>query len=236
MARFENTRALIRRFQLVVGLGFLACAGGLMLSLAIGNRLHDVIPTLRPIALAQVTAMAIRQLWEYAVLPLVCYGAARIIPLAPWSTAAGAMATGELFLLALDYFTGMSGMWFHAPLLLALHALSIGGGLWLSATAIRRAGEGAARAQTLALEAAVKKRHEYDEFTREAERIAALPRQASGPEGAPGAGAGSVAVVGVEAVAVDGAEPVAVDGAGSVAVDGAEPVAEPTPGTGTDPR
>jgi hypothetical protein len=220
MARFENTRALIRRFQLVVGLGFLACAGGLMLSLAIGNRLHDVIPNLRPLALAQVIAMAIRQLWEYAVLPLVCYGAARIIPLSPWRTAAGAMATGELFLLALDYFTGMSGMWFHAPLLLVLHALSIGGGLWLSAIAIRRAGEGAAKAQKLALEAAERKRHEYDEFTREAERVAALPRQVSAPEGVP---------------AVASGESVSVSGEGAAGEAGGEPVTEPTPGTGTDP-
>lgn len=231
MARLEQTRSLIRRFQLVVGLGFLACAGGLMLSLAIGNRLHDVLPNLRPVWLAQVVAIAISQLWEYAVLPLVCYGAARIVPLAPWSTAVGALATGELFLISLDYFTGMTGRWFHAPLLLALRLISIAGGLWLSATAIRRAAESTARAQRLALEAAEKKRHEYDAFTREAERIAALPRQ--GAE----AGDGAEAVAGGGAGVSSSPETKAEAGAEAAADAPPKPqgATEPTPGTGTDP-
>lgn len=190
MSRFDQTRTLIRRFQLVVGLGFLSCAVGLILSLALGNRLREVIPNLHPVAVAQIAAMAIRQLWEYAVLPLVCYGAARLVPISPWRTAAGAVATGEIFLIALDYFTGMSGVWFHVPLLLFLRLASIAGGVCLGALAIKRARAAAERAERSALEAAEQKKSQYDEFVREAERIAALregPSQTA-EQGAPSAG------------------------------------------------
>jgi|GEM_PF-3110773 len=220
MARFDHTRLLLRRFQLVVGLGFFSCAVGLLLSLAIGNRLRGVIPNLHPVAVAQIAAMAIRQLWEYAVLPLFCYGAARLLPVSPWRTAAGAVATGEVFLIALDYFTGMSGVWFHVPLLLFLRLASIAAGISLGAFAIKRAREAAARTEQAALEAAGKKRTQYDEFLREAERIAALR---DGSPAAPSSG---------EPVP----EPAAAPGGAAVdsPAEAASPSASaPAPGTGT---
>lgn len=191
MGRIEGVRAAVRRFQLVVGIGFVSCAAGLLLSLAVGTRLRNVVPNLHPLAVAQVAAMAIRQLWEYAVLPLACYGAARILPLSPWKTAVGAVATGELFLVALDFFTGMTGAWFHEPLLGALRLVSMGGGVGLSGLAILRARASAGRAEEVALAAAERRKSEYDAFVQEAERVASLrDGAAGGPERVPPRGTG----------------------------------------------
>jgi hypothetical protein len=237
MSRLDHTRLLLRRFQLVVGLGFVSCAAGLLLSLAIGNRLREVIPNLHPLAVAQIVAMAIRQLWEYAVLPLFCYAAARLFPVSPWRTAAGAVATGELFLMALDYFTGMSGVWLHVPLLLFLRLAAIGGGISLAAFAIKRAREAAERTERAALEAAEKKRTQYDEFLREAERIAALRGEsAAGPstlEPLVGPGATPVRAA-LEVADVPSAEPAPKSTSEPTTAAAGEPPSEPIRGTGTD--
>jgi hypothetical protein len=173
-ARLENARVRIRRFQLVVGVGFFSCAAGALVSLAIGNRLRDVMPQIQPVALAQLLAMAIRQLWEFAVLPVACWALARVMPISPWRTALGAVATGEVFLSALDFFTGNLSLWFRAPYLGGLRLAFIALGVVVTSRAIAFARSSAERAERAAREAAERKKTQYDEFVKEAERVAAL--------------------------------------------------------------
>ena len=90
-----------------------------------------------PGAFTRWLAFVVLRLWVLMLLPAACYGLARVIALAPWPTAAGAALTGDLFFLVIQLLgTGWSGVVGNGAMALA-RVLTLGGGIALSAFAIR---------------------------------------------------------------------------------------------------
>lgn len=167
-------RVRLRRAQLVVGLGLLALVLGSVVSARLSLRLAERMGEL-PAALRYGLALAVERAWVLGVLPLLCYGAARVLALRPRATALGAALSGEALLLALDLArAGGAGLWASGPLALG-RAGTLVLGVWLGERAIA-AGRLASEAQERAAELrAHATRAEY----------AALLARAAG-EGAPG--------------------------------------------------
>jgi hypothetical protein len=170
-AVLEPLRVRLRRLQFTVGLGFLALMLGSMLSAALTLRLMDRVQALPFDFLRYAIALPLENLWVLAVLPLLCYGSARIIELRPWPTALGAAFTGQFFILALDYVRdGVDGWLERGWLLTLLEWAVFAGGAVLSHQAVLR-GRAQASAQVVqAQQQASAKTDEYAEFLREAER------------------------------------------------------------------
>lgn len=171
---FQSLEARVRRGFLIVGIGLFSCIGGSILSAALLARLQPRLVSLpfQLLALGLVSLFA--RLWVLAVLPAVCYGAARVFPLRPWGTAIGAALAGEGFLLLIALVSmGLSGLMYHwVDFLVRLATLA--GGVLLSARSIQWAHAAAEAARAQATQAAEEKKAEYAEFAREAERVAAL--------------------------------------------------------------
>ncbi|MHB8877966.1 MAG: hypothetical protein ACYC8T_30085, partial [Myxococcaceae bacterium] len=145
----DPVRVRVRRFQLVLGMGFLAFVIGAIISSALLMRVQPRVQALGSPALAFVVLMGVSRLWVWAVLPAICYGAARILDLRPWTTAIGAALTGELFLLAIEgVSSGLEGLARPWPVL-ALQVATLVGGVLLT-----RAAVAAARAAAVKTEAA----------------------------------------------------------------------------------
>lgn len=169
----DPLRERLRRLQLVVGMGFMAFVVGAVLSSALVIRLQPRLAALgSPLVVFGLTLL-IKRLWVVAVLPVFCYGAARILELRPWSTALGAALTGEAFLFALRLVsTGLDGL-ADPGLDEAFVVATLAGGVVLSRWAVVKGRAAAARAQVLTASAAAAKKSQYDEFAAEAERLAA---------------------------------------------------------------
>jgi hypothetical protein len=132
-------RVRVRRLQFTVGLGFLAVVLGSVLSAALTLRLTGRLEALPVHGLRLAFAQVLAQLWVLAVLPLLCYGASRIIELRPWPTALGAACSGQLFLLALELVRdGGDGWWAHGALSSSLRWGVFAGGVVLSQRAVLR--------------------------------------------------------------------------------------------------
>lgn len=165
----DPVRVRIRRFQFVVGLGFLAQVIGSVLSVALAYRLTQRVQDL-PEGARLAIGVPLQNLWVLAVLPLLCYGAARIIELKPLSTAIGGVVSGQVFIVALNFaWGGLEGLW-PGPAAFALQLSALAAGVLLSYRAVLKgratAAQGAAKAQAQADARKV----EYQEFLREAER------------------------------------------------------------------
>ncbi|WP_223763046.1 hypothetical protein [Corallococcus sp. AS-1-6] len=199
----EPLRVRVRRFQFIVGLGFLSLVVGAMLSVSLVLRLHARVNALPSDLLRIPVAVVLEDLWVLAVLPVLCYGAARIVALRTWTTAVGAALSGGVFVIALNFvrdgFEGLATGWSFAS---ALRVVAFVGGILLSARAIR-AGRAAAEKGSAEAEAkAAARKSEYDEFLKAAEAGGARLEQREG-----GAAAEAPAASGSGPVAGDSAAP-----------------------------
>ncbi|WPB74083.1 hypothetical protein KYC5002_34260 [Archangium violaceum] len=182
----EPLRIRIRRVQFTVGLGFLALVIGTALTLSLWTRLSGPVEALPSWLIDFLIAPVLRHLWALAVLPVLCYGAARVIELEPWATALGAAATGLFFTLAIEFTSNGIEGWLAAGGLSLLFELAVvAGGVVLSQRAVVRGRAAAGNQETKAQQQASARKDEYAEFLREAElageKIA--QREAAKPEG-----------------------------------------------------
>jgi hypothetical protein len=162
-------RARVRRLQFTVGLGFLALVLGSVLSVALTLRLTGRIEALPVWGLRLAVALVLEKLWVLAVLPLLCYGASRILVLRPWPTALGAACSGQLFLLALELVRdGVDGGWEHGWLSTSLRWGLFAAGVVLSQRAVLWGRADAAKQSEHAQQQAEARKDEYAEFLREA--------------------------------------------------------------------
>jgi hypothetical protein len=189
-ALLEPLRIRIRRAQFIVGLGFLALVLGSVLAGGLGMRLSARVEALPFAALVQLIGLAVRNFWVLVVLPLLCYGAARVLELRPWSTALGAALTGQSFLLAIEFVrNGLEGWVERGWLATALEWGALGVGVVLSQRAVVRGRAAAGKQAEQAQQQAAARKDEYDEFLREAERagekISQREASTGGEQGAP---------------------------------------------------
>lgn len=180
----QSLEAHVRRGFLIAGIGFFSCIGGSIFTTALLARLQPRLASLPSQLFALVLVSLFARLWVLAVMPAVCYGAARLFSLRPWVTAIGAALAGEGFLSLIAVVSmGLGGLMHHwVDLLVRLGSLA--GGVLLSARCIQWGNAAAEAVRTQAAQQAEAKRAEYSEFAREAERVAALhdkPAPASEP-------------------------------------------------------
>jgi hypothetical protein len=167
----DPLRVRIRRLQFTMGLGFISLVIGSVFTGSFVHRLHERAQDL-PDALYLVLMVLLSNLWVIGVLPMLAYGAARILELRPMSTALGAAFTGQFFLLAiLTASGGIEGLW-SGWLPAALQVAVFFGGVLLSYRAVVKGRAAAAQGAVKALAQADAKKVEYMEFLREAERAA----------------------------------------------------------------
>ncbi len=173
----EPLRVRVRRFQFILGMGFIALVMGQMLTVALALRLSERVRSLPVESLRMLVGVALENLWVLGVLPLMCYGAARVIELRPWTTAVGGAASGSVFTLALDFVrSGTEGLW-EGGLGSALNVVAFAGGVVLSARAVMWGRAAATQQSQKAQEKAQERKSEYDEFLRAAEQGAARLEQ-----------------------------------------------------------
>ncbi|MCE9668009.1 hypothetical protein LY474_09315 [Myxococcus stipitatus] len=166
----EPLRVRIRRFQFIVGLGFLALIGGSILSVALTLRLAQRIQALPSTMLRELVAILLGNLWVLGVLPMLCYGAARVMELRPWKTAAGAALSGTAFLLFMSFAQGGVGALWDGGMGSVFNVVAFGVGIALSARAVKL-GRSAAEAQSQKSQSKSEERKsEYEEFLRAAEQ------------------------------------------------------------------
>ncbi len=167
----EPLRVRVRRLQFIAGLGFLALVLGTLLTSALSLRLSGRIGVLPSWLIEFVIAPGVRHLWVLAVLPVLCYGAARVIELRPWTTVLGAAATGLLFTLAIEFTSnGLDGWRARGGLSLVLEWGVVAGGVVLSQRAVVRGRADAGRQAEQAQWQAAAREDEYARFLQEAER------------------------------------------------------------------
>lgn len=211
----EPLRVRIRRLQFIVGLGFLSLVMGAVFTSSFAFRIAPRIQDL-PEFLKLPIVIALENLWLLGVLPLLCYGAARILELKPLSTALGAAVAGTTFPILISFVqNGLEGLW-SGWLSALLNGAAFALGVFLSYRAVVKgrasAAEGTARAQAQA-EA---RKMEYMEFLRESERGAEKSAQREAERAAVATSVGGAAV----AVAPEGGalgEAASARGSGGVA-------------------
>ncbi|WP_223644537.1 hypothetical protein [Corallococcus sp. EGB] len=177
----EPLRVRVRRFQFIVGLGFLSLVVGAMLSVSLVLRLHSRVNALPSDLLRIPVVVVLEDLWVLAVLPVFCYGAARIVALRTWTTAVGAALSGGMFVTALNFVRdgaeGLTSGWSFASV---LRILAFVGGILLSARAIQAGRAAAERGSAEAEAKAASRKSEYDEFLKAAEAGGARLEQREG--------------------------------------------------------
>lgn len=166
----EPLRVRVRRFQFIVGLGFAALMVGSFVSGSLAIRLNQRFSELPTGALRLLVGILMEDLWVLAALPLLAYGAARIMELRPLSTALGAALTGEVFVLALQYIREGSLVSEAGWRVDTLRAVAFVVGVVLSHRAVTQGRAAADKVAESARAQAEAKKGEYDEFLREAER------------------------------------------------------------------
>ncbi|WP_375757808.1 hypothetical protein [Corallococcus exercitus] len=177
----EPLRVRVRRFQFIVGLGFLSLVLGAMLSVSLVLRLHSRVNALPSDFLRIPVAVVLEDLWVLAVLPVLCYGAARIVALRTWTTAVGAAVSGGVFVVALNFVRdGLDGLTTGWSFASGLRILAFVGGILLSARAIRAGRAAAEKGSAAAQEKAAARKSEYDEFLKAAEAGGARLEQREG--------------------------------------------------------
>ncbi|HEX8438879.1 hypothetical protein [Archangium sp.] len=170
-AILDPLRVRIRRLQFTLGIGFLALVSGSVLSAALTLRLMERLQALPFDFLRIGFALVLSKLWVLAVLPLLCYGAARIIELRPGTTALGAAFTGQGFLLALDFVRGgVDGLLERGWLITLLDWGMFAVGVVLTRQAVVRGRADAGKQAEQAQKQAAEKKDEYAEFLQAAER------------------------------------------------------------------
>ncbi len=167
MGRLES-RA--RRVSLVVGLGFLSVVVGVLLSTKLFLWLASLGDA--PVVVRVLLNGALSTLWAWAVLPAFAYGFGRVIDLRPVPTAAGAVATGFLFLFGVQLVGSGPESFRQEWVLSALRVLFIAGGGALTARCVRAARAAAVKGEEAATAEATRIKSQYDAFAQEAQRVA----------------------------------------------------------------
>ena len=167
----DPLRVRVRRLQFTGGLGFLALVLGSMLSVALSQRMSTRLQALPFDGLRLVLALGIQKLWLLLVLPMLCYGAARVVELRPWPTALGDALSGQAFLVALEFVqNGVEGWvergWVYAALEVGL----LGLGVWITQWAVARGRADVAAQEQQTRQKASARKDEYAEFLQAAER------------------------------------------------------------------
>ncbi|ATB32173.1 hypothetical protein [Melittangium boletus] len=167
----EPLRVRIRRFQFIVGLGFLALILGSILSVGLSQRLAGRVQALPFDWLRFAIGLGVQKLWVLAVLPGLCYGAARVIDLRALPTALGAAVSGQVFILALEFVQdGVDGWVERGWIVIGLEWAVFALGVWLGQLAVKRGRVAATTREAQVRERASVRADEYAEFLREAER------------------------------------------------------------------
>jgi hypothetical protein len=179
----EPLRVRLRRFQFILGLGFVSLMAGSMVSVSLAYRLSTRIQDLPGELPRLLIGILLQNLWVLGALPLLAYGAARILELKPLSTALGAALSGEFFVLSLDFVRdGLEGLWSGWGGT-ALHLLTFALGVFLSHRAVAGGRAASARAAAAAQARAEAQKAEYAEFLREAEKGGERSAAPDAPEG-----------------------------------------------------
>lgn len=168
----DPLRVRIRRLQLIIGVGLIACVLGALISIPISFRILPLVSG-SPLWIFEAVRTLVSQLWAYGVLPALFYGLARIIDLKPWTAAVGAVITGVLFQLSISLISrGFEGVIDEHPARAVMMVLTAAGGVWVCAFAVKSARAAAHRAEEEARKKADSRKDEYAAFAREAERLA----------------------------------------------------------------
>ncbi|MFL5350271.1 MAG: hypothetical protein ACJ8AT_36310 [Hyalangium sp.] len=223
----DSLRVRVRRLQFIVGLGFFSLVLGSVLTVNLTVRLSARVQALESDSLRLLLAVLLEHLWILGVLPLLCYGAARILELKPLSTALGAAFSGEIFVVAL-YFVrdGVDGLWagwFYT----ALRLIAIAAGVLLSFRAVTRGRAAAAESAAKAQAQAQARKAEYVEFLREAERGAEKSAQREAERATVAAPMGGAAVAVAEAPAPAVVEAAPAPASGEPSAPSPDAAAEP---------
>nr|WP_255203522.1 hypothetical protein [Myxococcus sp. AM011] len=163
-------RVRIRRFQFIVGLGFIALVLGSALSVSLTLRLSLRVQALPFVPLKVLVAVLLENVWLLGVLPVLCYGAGRVMELKPWHTAAGAAVSGATFVLALGFVQGGADSLWLGGLGSVLNVMAFGVGIFVSARALKAGRAAAAKQSEKTQSKAEERKGEYDEFLRAAEQ------------------------------------------------------------------
>ncbi|NVJ23426.1 hypothetical protein HUW62_19560 [Myxococcus sp. AM011] len=166
----EPLRVRIRRFQFIVGLGFIALVLGSALSVSLTLRLSLRVQALPFVPLKVLVAVLLENVWLLGVLPVLCYGAGRVMELKPWHTAAGAAVSGATFVLALGFVQGGADSLWLGGLGSVLNVMAFGVGIFVSARALKAGRAAAAKQSEKTQSKAEERKGEYDEFLRAAEQ------------------------------------------------------------------
>ncbi|MCP3169917.1 hypothetical protein [Myxococcus qinghaiensis] len=166
----EPLRVRIRRFQFIVGLGFIALVLGSALSVSLTLRLSLRVQALPFVPLKVLVAVLLENVWLLGVLPVLCYGAGRVMELKPWHTAAGAAVSGATFVLALGFVQGGADSLWLGGLGSVLNVLAFGVGIFVSARALMAGRAAAAKQSEKTQSKAEERKGEYDDFLRAAEQ------------------------------------------------------------------
>lgn len=167
----DPLRVRVRRFQLTMGLGFISLVIG---SVFTGSFTHRVVERAQdlPYLLYALLAVVLSNLWVLGVLPLICYGAARVLELRAMSTALGAAFTGQFFVMAVQTASGgVEGLW-GGWVPFTMQVAAFFGGVLLSYRAVLQGRAAAVKGAQKVKAQAESRKSEYDEFLREAERAA----------------------------------------------------------------
>ena len=170
-ALFDPLRVRLLRILFTGGLGFVALILGSMLSATLYLRFAVRVDSL-PFAFLRLLLHVVRgNLWVLLVLPLLCYGASRIVELRPWSTAVGAALSSRLFLLTVEFVSAGVDGWVERGWVVALVEWSVFAvGVVLCHRAVLKGRADASRQAEKTQAQASTKQDEYAEFLREAER------------------------------------------------------------------
>ncbi|WP_163861949.1 hypothetical protein [Myxococcus eversor] len=166
----EPLRVRIRRFQFIVGLGFIALVLGSALSVSLTLRLSLRVQALPFVPLKVLVAVLLENVWLLGVLPVLCYGAGRVMELKPWQTAGGAAVSGATFVLALGFVQGGADSLWLGGLGSVLNVAVFGAGIVVSARALKAGRAAAANQSEKTQSKAEERKGEYDEFLRAAEQ------------------------------------------------------------------
>ncbi|QSQ14282.1 hypothetical protein [Myxococcus landrumensis] len=215
----EPLRVRIRRFQFIVGLGFIALVAGSALSVSLTLRLSLRVQALPFMPLKILAAVLLENVWLLGVLPLLCYGAGRVMELKPWHTAGGAAVSGSAFVIALGFVQGgVDSLWM-GGLGSVLNVVAFGAGIVVSAKALMMGRAAAARQSVQTQAKAEERKSEYDEFLRAAEQGGARLEQREAQSAATAS-----AAVDVSAPVAEASSPVA--DASSPVVDASAPLVD----------
>ncbi len=166
----DALRTRVRRFQLVVGMGFLSVVIGALLA----GKLYLALSALAgaPLVVRLLLNGLISTFWAWLVLPPTAYALARVIDLRPWPTALGAIATGLVFMLGVQVVGGgLESLGEQlGPNLVRLAFTAAGA--FLTRVAIQRSRAAALRVEAQAKEKAAANKAQYDTFAQEAQRLA----------------------------------------------------------------